>query len=51
MIDEVRTDEEQEEALKKWLADYGKSIVIGIALAVSILFGWQGYQIRFESDF
>lgn len=50
MVDELRSDDEQEEALKRWLADYGKSVATGILLAVAILFGWQGYQQKQQAD-
>jgi predicted negative regulator of RcsB-dependent stress response len=38
------TEEEQLETLKRWWADYGRSIIIGIVLAVAAYFGWQGWQ-------
>ncbi len=37
-------EEEQLEALKKWWADNGKSIVIGVVLGFAAIFGWQGWQ-------
>ncbi len=37
-------EEEQLEALKKWWAENGKSIVIGVVLGFAAIFGWQGWQ-------
>ena len=39
-----RTDEEQDEHLKKWWNENGKSIVGGIALGLIAIFGWRGWQ-------
>lgn len=38
------TEEEQLERLKRWWADNGRSVVIGVVLAVVGYFGWQGWQ-------
>jgi len=38
------TEEEQFEMLKRWWADNGRSIVIGVVLAVGAYFGWQGWE-------
>ncbi len=35
------TDEERVEELKKWWKENGKSILFGVALGLSILFGWR----------
>lgn len=37
-------EDEQLEAVKKWWAENGKSIVLGVVLGFSALFGWQGWQ-------
>lgn len=37
-------EEEQVEALKKWWKENGKSIVVGVVLGFSAIFGWQGWQ-------
>lgn len=37
------TEEQQVEALKKWWAENGKSIIGGIILGLVILFGWRGW--------
>mgnify|MGYP001180366691 CR=1 FL=1 len=41
---EFRTEEEQIAALKKWWNDNGKSLLIGVGLALAIVFGWKAYQ-------
>lgn len=38
------TEEEQLETLKRWWADNGRSVIIGIVLAVGGYFGWQAWQ-------
>ncbi|MGQ9427080.1 YfgM family protein [Gilvimarinus sp. F26214L] len=38
------TEEEQIETLKRWWADNGRSIVIGVVVALVGYFGWQGWQ-------
>jgi predicted negative regulator of RcsB-dependent stress response len=43
-VDSYRTEEEQLEALKRWWQENGRSTVIGIVLAVSLVLGWQGWQ-------
>lgn len=41
---EFRTEEEQIAALKNWWNDNGRSLLIGIGLALVIVFGWKAYQ-------
>jgi len=43
-VSEMRTEEEQVEALKNWWKENGKSLLLGIALALAIVFGWNGWQ-------
>lgn len=38
------TDEERVEELKKWWKENGKSVIFGIVLGLSILFGWRWWQ-------
>jgi len=38
------TEEEQIEAIKRWWKENGRSIVIGVVLAVAGYFAWQGWQ-------
>ncbi|MEX0603163.1 MAG: tetratricopeptide repeat protein [Marinobacter sp.] len=41
---EMRTDEEQVEAIKDWWKRNGSSLLIGIVAALAIVFGWQAWQ-------
>jgi predicted negative regulator of RcsB-dependent stress response len=41
---ELRTDEEQVEAIKNWWKRNGSSLLIGIVAALAIVFGWQFWQ-------
>lgn len=41
---ELRTEEEQLDAIKSWWKDNGKSLVIMIAIAVSAVYGYKGWQ-------
>lgn len=41
---EMRTEEEQVEALKDWWKENGKALLLGVALALAIVFGWKGWQ-------
>jgi predicted negative regulator of RcsB-dependent stress response len=43
---EMRTDEEQIEAIKNWWKKNGTSLLIGIAVALAIVFGWQAWQAK-----
>lgn len=38
------TEEEQIETLKRWWADYGKSIILGTVVGLVGIFGWRYYQ-------
>lgn len=40
-MDVYRTEEEQVEAIKKWWQTNGNNILIGIGLAIAVVFGWQ----------
>lgn len=41
---ELRTEEEQVQALKNWWTENGKSLLLGGAVALAGIFGWQGWQ-------
>jgi len=43
-VSDLVTEEQQIEALKKWWKEYGLSIVIGVVLAIIVIFGWRFYQ-------
>jgi predicted negative regulator of RcsB-dependent stress response len=38
------TEEQQVEAIKKWLSENGWSIVVGFAVGIGCVFGWNGWQ-------
>ena len=42
-MEEYETEEQQVEALKKWWKANGTSLVMGLAIGVSALFGWRYY--------
>ncbi len=41
---DLKTDEEKAEELKQWWKDNGTSVIVGIALAIGGMFGWQQWQ-------
>ena len=41
---ELRTEEEQVQAIKDWWKNNGSSLLIGIGAALAIVFGWQAWQ-------
>ncbi|MGB0205004.1 MAG: YfgM family protein [Neptuniibacter sp.] len=41
---ELRTEEEQVQALKNWWNENGKSLLLWIAVALAAVFGWKGWQ-------
>ncbi len=41
---ELRTEEEQIQAIKDWWKKNGSSLLIGIGAALAIVFGWQTWQ-------
>lgn len=41
---ELRTEEEQVQAIKDWWKRNGSSLLIGIGVALAIVFGWQAWQ-------
>jgi len=42
-INEYETEEQQVEALKKWWKENGTSLIVGLFVGVSALFGWRYY--------
>lgn len=46
---ELRTEEEQIQAIKNWWKNNGSSLLIGIGAALAIVFGWQAWQ-QHQSD-
>ena len=52
-MDYLKTDEEQGEALKRWLAQNGLGLLVAIAVGVGSVLGyqqWQQHQINQQSD-
>jgi len=43
-VEVYRDENEQVEALRRWWSENGRSIVIGVVLALGLGFGWQGWQ-------
>lgn len=43
-MDVYLTEEEQVEQLKRWWKQYGLSIIVGVALGLLIMYGWQAWQ-------
>jgi len=44
MSEELRTEEEQVEAIKKWWNENGKSLIVTVVVVLGGYFGWNGYQ-------
>ncbi len=43
MVDEFSTEDEQLEAIKKWWKENGTSLIVGVVLGLSALFGWRAW--------
>lgn len=43
-MSDMRTDEEQAEALKKWWSENGKSLLTSVVIVAAGWFGWNNYQ-------
>lgn len=41
---DLRTEEEQIEAIKSWWKKNGNSILLGVGIALAVVFGWQAWQ-------
>lgn len=46
-MDVYTTDDERVEAIKKWWQDNGRSLVVGVVIGLSVLFGWR-YWIAYQ---
>ena len=44
MSEDIKTEEEQVEAIKNWWNENGKSLIVTIAVVLAGYFGWNGYQ-------
>ena len=40
---ELRTEEEQLEAIKRWWKENGTSLIAGVAIAAAGVFGWNAW--------
>jgi len=49
-VESYSTEEEQLAALKKWWSENGSSLLIGIGVALAIVFGWKAYQGNVEQQ-
>lgn len=43
-MDVYKTEEEQVEAIKKWWQENGKSIIAGVVIGITAIFGWRAYD-------
>ncbi len=43
-MDVYQSDEEQIDALKKWWQENGNSVIAGVILGLTAIFGWRGWQ-------
>jgi predicted negative regulator of RcsB-dependent stress response len=43
-VEYQQTDQEQIEEIKKWWKDNGTSVLTGVILGLTLLFGWQGWH-------
>ena len=43
-MDVYQTEDEQVEAIKKWLQENGKSVLFGVILGLVAIFGWRNWQ-------
>jgi predicted negative regulator of RcsB-dependent stress response len=43
-VAELKTEEEQLDAIKRWWKDNGTSLIAGVALAAAGVFGWNAWQ-------
>ncbi len=43
-MDVYKTEDEQVEAIKKWWRENGISIIAGIAIGLTAIFGWRAYE-------
>jgi len=49
-VESYRTEEEQVEAIKRWWEENGRNLIIAVAVALSLGFGWQAWQSNREAQ-
>lgn len=49
-MESFRTEEEQVEAIKRWWEENGRNLIIAVAVALSLGFGWQAWQSNREEQ-
>lgn len=42
-METLTTEEQQVEALKRWWADNGKAVIVGLAIGLGAVFGWRAW--------
>lgn len=47
---ELRTEEEQVDAIKQWWKANGKSLIVGIVVALAVVLGWNAWQRHQENQ-
>ncbi len=50
---DFETEEQQVEALKRWWAENGRAVVLGIGIGLALIFGfraWQGHKVSVAQD-
>jgi predicted negative regulator of RcsB-dependent stress response len=50
MSEEIRTEEEQVEAIKNWWNENGKSLIVTIVVVLGGYFGWNAYQDNLRTE-
>jgi predicted negative regulator of RcsB-dependent stress response len=43
-VDELLTDQQQAEVVKKWMAENGSYLIVGLILGLGVLFGWNSWK-------
>lgn len=49
-MSELKTDQEKAEEIKRWWGENGTSIIIGVAIAIAGIFGWQQWKSHQKSS-
>lgn len=49
-MDYERTEEEQVAALKRWWSENGSTLIIGVSIALAVVFGYQAWQKNIQNQ-